>query len=106
MSRAQVENDRYKFAFGVDHTPMGCFFQIWEKAAEGEVPEMDETDTPQVEADEMCGWRISNVKTLERNPVLAKALAPFGNLRNEETVIAIGKAMGFDVSKEVFMLWD
>jgi len=106
MSRKQVRNPRYTFAFGVDHTPMGCFFQVWENVAKGENPEADEFDTPQVEADEMYGLRISNAKTLERNPALARLLNSVAALRNEETVIAIGTALGFKVSKEVYDLWD
>lgn len=105
MSRASFSNDKYTFAFGVDHTPMGCFFQIWERAAEGEIPLLDETGSPQVEADELFHLDVKNDKTLERNPALTRALEPLRQtsryLRNEETIIGIGKALGLDVAEEV-----
>jgi hypothetical protein len=110
MSRAVVNNEKYRFAFGVDHTPMGCFFQVYEKAAKGENPELDETDTPHIDADEMFGLRINHLPTLERNPVLAKQIKRLSYepayLRTEETIINIGKVLGFDIAKRVYELWD
>ena len=110
MSRARFSNDKYSFVFGVNHTPMGCFFQVWELAAEGELPDQDDTDMPQVEADEMYGLSVSNTRTLERNPALKRALEKLSKsskyLRNEETIIDIGKSLGFYVSKMVYELWD
>lgn len=108
MSRAAESNDRYILAFGVDHTPMGCFFQLFETAAEGENPEGDEMDQPQIDADEMYGIRVHNPKTLERNPTLGYLIPKLTkqSLRNEETIIEIGKACGLDVAKRVYELWD
>jgi hypothetical protein len=111
MSRESVSNDRYTLAFGVDHTPMGCFFQLWEKAAKGENPEADEVEQPQVDANEQFGMHIHNVQTLARNPELRRVLRKIPttagpSLRNEETIIAIGKACGFDISRAVYKLWD
>ncbi len=110
MSRANVRNESYSLSFGVDHTPMGCFFQLYETAAIGEDPEGDEIEQPQVEADEMYGLRIHNRRTLERNLTLRRVIDAFARhnltLRNEEIIIDIGKACGLDVSKQVFELWD
>lgn len=119
MSREQMSNDRYTFAFGVDHTPMGCFLQLWEKKAEGEDEEADGMDMPQVEADEMYGYRLTNSNTLERNDELNRVLMALSKafamsehvswLRDEENIIAIGVACGFDrnkLEKSVRELWD
>src|SRR5436305_1420994 len=110
MSRAVVNNDKYRFAFGVDHTPMGCFFQIYEKAAKGENPELDETDIPHVDADEMFGLRVNHTPTLARNPALTQQIKRLcyepARLRAEETIIGIGRVLGFDITKQVYELWD
>jgi len=113
MSRATVSNDKYKLAFGIDHTPMGCFFQLYEKAAKGECPEDDETDRPQIGADEVFGLDIANPKTLERNPKLAFIFKDWTTkerivsyLRTEKYVIEIGKACDLDIEKKVYELWD
>lgn len=109
MGRAQVSNDKYTFAFGVDHTPMGCFIQVWEKAAKGENPEMDAMDAPQIDADEMFGIRVHN-KTLDRNPNLFDVVVllqlEVNSLREQHIVTAIGEALGFDVAKQDHELWD
>lgn len=104
MSRKTIRTCEYSLSFGVDHTPMGCFFQLYETTAKGENPEADEYDTPQVEADELFGLKIHNPKTLDRNPKLREALG-YRTLRNEEAIINIGKACGLDVAKDVYELW-
>ena len=105
MSRESVSNDRYTLAFGVDHTPMGCFFQLWEKAAKGEDPESDGMGQPQIQGDEHFGMAVHNPNTVRRNRELETALR-YVTLRNEETVIKIGKACGLNVVREVHELWN
>lgn len=114
MSRETASNDRYEMAFGVDHTPTGCFFQLYEKAAVGEDAEADGMRQPQIEGNETFGVRVNNTNTLDRNRRLSDVLRPLGLedkkkarlLRNEETIIAIGKACGLDIAKAVYELWD
>lgn len=108
MSRATEKNEKYTLAFGVDHTPMSCFFQLYEKAAKGET---GDEDGPQISADEQFGLEINNRNTLSRNQRLARIINRMetegtGILRTEETIIEIGKALGLDVTKKVFELWD
>lgn len=111
MSRYVINNEKYTMAFGVDHTPMGAFFQLYENAAAGEDPDADETEQPQIDCDEMYGLRIHNQKTLDRNPKLASAIKVFVDharnaVRTEEHVINLGKACGLDIEQAVFKLWD
>ncbi len=108
MSRRTASNDRYTMAFGVDHTPMGCFFQIWEKVAEGEHPEQDEMDAPQIEGDELFGIRAHNPNTMTRNRALGATIEGLAKttLRNEKTIIALGKSLGLSIEKDVHELWD
>ena len=114
MSRATASNGLYTLAFGVDHTPMGCFIQLWEKAAEGENAEWDDMDGPQIDMDEMWGLKIHNKKTLERSPNLNKVLQdgkidkPLLRqaLHSQEFIIDIGLACGLDIRKKVYELWD
>ncbi len=108
MSREVMSNDKYTLVMGVDHTPMGCFFQLYENAAAGEDPEADEMEAPQIDADELYGIRINNPKTLERNATLGCLIPKLTKqlLRNEETIIEVGKACDLDVGELVYRLWD
>lgn len=112
MSRATAENDKYIIAFGVDHTPMGCFFQVYEKAAVGENSEMDEMGIPQIEANESYGLTVHNKKTLERNPQLRRQIESIQGpnekryLRDPSRIDDIGRAIRLDITKQVYELWD
>lgn len=115
MSRKTETSAAYVLSFGVDNSPMGCFFQLWELAAKGEDPEADAVDQPQIEADEVYGLRINNQKSLERNPKLARAINPLKKLNLdrlqsflhlEETIIDIGKSCNMNITKNVYALWD
>lgn len=110
MSRETYENDKYQFALGVDHA-LGAFFQIWEKAAKGEDAESDEGDQPQISASEQFGFALNNPKTLGRNVALCRRLdlykSDVRNLRDPETIVQIGKTLGFtDIHRKVYQLWD
>ena len=119
MRRKVVSNDKYVFAFGVDHAPGGerCFFDIWERVAEGEDPLADEGELPHVEADEVTGVAAHNRNTLERNPALVDALNLFRtdlfpeheSMRDHTKIIAVAVALGFDSSKVAPLMlevWD
>lgn len=103
MSRASETNARYTMAFGVDHTPMGCFFQVYEKDHE------TEEGGPGVQADELYGVKIEDKGILERNPTLAKRIGEINDLamlRDEAVIAGVGKALGLDVERKVYELWD
>lgn len=110
MSRKSVSNDKYTMAFGVDHTPMGAFFQIWELAAEGENEEMDGMEAPQIDCDELFGLRV-HPPTLNRNRPLKEALrvfeqSPKAAVRTESAVCEVAWSLGFNINKDVYELWD
>ena len=103
MSRREAGNADYQIVFGVDHTPMGCFFQIYESIVKDD-------EQPQIRFDELYGLTVNEPKTLERNSKLDRVIRTLRDnndyIRNEEILIAIGKALGLDIEKDVFELWD
>lgn len=103
-----MKNDRYEFAFGVD-SHLGAFFQVWERAAEGESEEADETGAPHLSCSEQYGPRCMTVGALARNDQLKRAWSKIERglpINNQEAVVSVGKALGFDCSKAVYELWD
>jgi hypothetical protein len=100
MSRCDKSNDQYLMAFGVDHTPMGCFFQIWKQGEE----------KPGISVDELYGIKIRDKEILINNPTLKVILDCFldgsKSLRNEEHICQVGRSLGLDIQKEVWKLWD
>ncbi len=116
MSRYQVSNERYTFAFGVDHTPMGTFFQIWDKKIE-----RDEYDTPHAEYDALFGLQIHHVAVVATNQPLRFLLQLYeevweqakqegrGTNLTEGMILDCAYALGWQIEtleRKVHELWD
>ena len=117
MSRHQVSNDRYTFAFGVDHT-CGPFVQIWDD----DWPDGREYEIPLVDIDKPFGIRIQSPDQVAKNNRLQRILIDLeasyqaSQKRSdskphlgEEHVIAIAIALGFSgpaLKRKIRELWD
>jgi hypothetical protein len=111
MSRATFTSEKFVFAFGVDHTAMGTFFQIWYKYYHGE-----NSASPDVEADSLFGVVITREEFVKEHAPEAwdyvqkiKAAGLKGKNLTEEDIIAVGKGLGItnpNFEKKVYELWD
>lgn len=114
MSRAQYQSDRYTFAFGVDHTPMGPFLQLWDK----DLP-IDEYDTPHIDIDAMYGIRIADPSVLNNQALDAAVQKIAAGFRfpthvnmSARHVVSVLKALDFpwqehgDIERKIYELWD
>lgn len=115
MSRKQVENDNFIFAFGVDHWN-GAFLQIWDKTLpeEAKCP----CDTPEVDIN--CnGIRVRDefnptpklLRLIQQTQKRFEISKENGILRpnlDAETVCRFRELVGFDkeVDAYIYRLWD
>ena len=116
MSRTQVRNQRYTLAFGVDHTPMGPFLQIWDALFK------DDYDSPLVDIDSMFGVRIKSQENLDANPRLAELVSTISQMYKDfkkqqgvypnlstEAVLMVAGVLGLRgpaLERQVYELWD
>ncbi len=126
MSRAQIRNSRYTFAFGVDHFS-GPYVQVWdlEPPATPDEEEQHEYDVPAVDCDKLDGLRVHRAATITRNAKLAEWCVNMAeSLRISTTpenphphmgalhVIDLAASLGFgvergsEVVKAIYELWD
>lgn len=116
MSRHQIRNDRYTFAFGVDHA-CGPFVQIWDDdwfiGREGE---------PLVDIDKSFGIRVQDSYQVSKNRKLQRLLSDLEASYQEsqkrgvskphlgeEHIIALADALGFSgpaLERKVYELWN
>ena len=117
MSRHQVSNEHYTFAFGLDPT-CGPFVQIWDDAW----PEGRESEIPLVDIDKSFGICIQSPDQVAKNGRLQRLLIDLQERYQEsqkrgvskphlgeEHVIAIAATLGFSgqaLERKVYELWD
>lgn len=122
MSRAVFSNAQYTFAFGVDHTPMGTFIQIWDKKAPM-TDEEEESSDPHFEYDAMYGPRRQKGYTASDNGLLFRMMIHIAkewdyNKEKGRTnlgvqhIVQFACALNFDkqtidvIQRKAFELWD
>lgn len=122
MSRATFTNAKYTFVFGVDHTPMGTFFQVYDRG----IPKDDE-DTPHFEYDALFGPRGDKrpevTEALNSNGKLFRVIDEFKKMwpTNKERgttnlgvqhIVEVARALGFTkpdidvIQRKAYELWD